>query len=172
MDLSTLALFPSNQRSISVDTHLGNPIRNLVALPVDAACVQRYELLRRRHARWKKRKEATGVYNCFGLLFASRRTAIYDDEEVTRALTEDGYRQVSLSEVRAGDIALYREADRKTLLHGGLVVRLDGIFDTAASSVPIVLSKWNDTCGEDEHHFRDVPWTDGTWTVEFWTDRP
>lgn len=89
-----------------------------------------------------------------------------------KVLREDGYRVVELADVRIGDLVLYRADSRGTLLHGGTVSRLERMVGGSATIVPWVLSKWNDHFGEDEHHFRDVPWETGSWSVEFWTDRP
>lgn len=160
------------ERSIRVDTHLGNPIKNVVAPPAGEKSARLYDGWRAKHgARWQHRRRACGRYNCWGHLFTSRRTAIYEDQEVARALREDGYRRIPEPDARPGDIVLYKSKDAG-LLHGGQVVRLERIVPGAAT-VPVILSKWNDTFGEDEHVLRDVPYCQDVEScdVEVWTDR-
>jgi hypothetical protein len=43
-------------------------------------------------------------YNCHGLTFASRRTRIYDVQQV---LAEDAYEHIPLNEVEPGDVIVY-----------------------------------------------------------------
>lgn len=77
---------------------------------------------------------ASPVYNCHGLTFASRRTAISDPADIARILGEDDYDEVAdLAQVRPGDIAVYySESDAE---HSGIVIENDG-------KIPKVLSKW------------------------------
>jgi hypothetical protein len=73
----------------------------------------------------------TGKFNCHGLTFASRRTAI-DGSVVEKILREDEYREVQLQDVKTGDIVVYRNG--ADVPHSGLVVR--GFPDIW------ILSKW------------------------------
>ena len=164
-------LLGPEKRSIRVDTHRGNPVRNEIAPNPGEAGTRRYGLLRKRYgSQWKNRKSACGVYNCFGMLFASRRTAIYDDDQVELILRDDGYRRVSAGEAVPGDIVLYRIASSGELRHGALVLRSDRLVGSSSAPVHFVLSKWNDSMGEDEHNVRSVAWDDVD-SIEFWTDR-
>lgn len=81
-------------------------------------------------------------YNCHGLTFAARRTAIEDSSEIQKILTEDDYDQVPLSVVQPGDIAIYRSAldDGGEIFHSGIVVRYDR--GSGLITVPWILSKW------------------------------
>jgi len=49
----------------------------------------------------------TKSYNCHGMTFATRRTAIEYAEEINKILDEDDYEEVAAKEVIVGDIALY-----------------------------------------------------------------
>ena len=121
------------------------------------------------------RKPATGVYNCFGMVFASRRTSVVDDIE--SVLREDGFRQLNTGEnPMTGDLACYR-AESAGLLHVAVVTRIDPIKDPSNQKLgrgPVfALSKWDDGCGEDEHNINHHAW-DPEWgiAIEFFTDRP
>ncbi len=75
-------------------------------------------------------------YNCHGLTFAGRRTAIERPEEVERIIREDGYVQVPRAEVLAGDVVLYYENGMPE--HSGIVT------EVLALGSMWVLSKWGD----------------------------
>lgn len=176
----------STEKSIRVDTHLGTAIPNVIAPQVDEVAKRKYSALRERYgANWINRKPATGVYNCFGMIFASRRTSIYDDENVAmiqRILDDDGYRCLSnRADVRTGDLVLYRDARSKQALHVAQVTRRQPLILTNELDVAdgggacYALSKWNDRSGEDEHHIEHHCWKDFDnldVLIEFWTDRP
>ena len=173
MPLGILIMLGSTERSIVVETHRGNRVENSIALPPGDVELRKYERLRSRHPQWRQRTPACGVYNCFGHLFASRRTAIRDDGEVEKVLRDDGHRKLAPSErVVAGDIVLYKNREDRRLLHGGQVSSIERLLG-GGSGVIRVLSKWDDTCGEDEHAIDDVPYpTYGIDHVaERWTER-
>ena len=119
------------------------------------------------------RKPACGVYNCAGLAWASRRTAIYDDVDWDLIFAEDGYRKLSAGENPfLGDLVVYREKDIG-YLHVGVIVecesRVGGLL------IPRVLSKWDDASGEYIHWFNDAPFyheKDYVVQLEYWSDRP
>jgi hypothetical protein len=76
-------------------------------------------------------------YNCHGLTFGSRRTAILEDSEVTHILQQDGYRVIPLSAVLPGDIAIYYAEDG-TIDHSAVVVSKPD----AITHIPFVYGKW------------------------------
>lgn len=156
-------------RRIVVQTRLGTSIDNVQAPTPDAHSVAVY--IRMRHGRmtWEQRKPALGIYNCFGHVWANRRTAIYEPSEIQTILREDGYRQLPDDELPvAGDIALYQDANRGTYLHVGEVVNVPREEEIQNLRI---LSKWNDSCGEDYHHPRDVPPQYEPYNLQYWTDR-
>ena len=89
-------------------------------------------------------------YNCHGLSFASRRTAIDQTREIKKIVEDDDYKEVSYSNVLPGDIAVYysKEGDAE---HSGIVVHVDEL------RVPIVLSKWG-CCHEVVHRVSQCPY--------------
>lgn len=83
------------------------------------------------------RSHPTGIYNCHGLVFASRRTGIDDSREILKILREDNYKEISRDEVLPGDIILYFAEDGD-IEHSGIVIsRPDSVLH-----IPKVYSKW------------------------------
>jgi hypothetical protein len=73
------------------------------------------------------------VYNCHGLTFAARRTAIFDPNVVKQILAQDDYIEVNYRDLIAGDIVVYyKDGDVE---HSGIVVEVTQVG-------PRVLSKW------------------------------
>ena len=166
-------LLGDTERRIALETRKGRAIRNTVAPePVEQAR-QRYAALRKKFGQyWINRKGPCGGYNCYGMVFATRRTAIYEDEQIPDILEDDGYRQIPEKDVRPGDIVLYRDRDPKLgLLHAALVMRRQEW--QGAIPVSFALSKWNDVCGEDGHNVRHHIWPRPGYDVvlEFWAER-
>lgn len=168
----------NTERSIVLQTRQGTSIPNSQSPhPPATKQVTDYERLRSQHgANWTQRKPATGTYNCFGLAFASRRTAIYRTGDVELLLKEDGYRRLEITDTpQPGDVLLYIDAEDRSIIHCAVVMeirRLEG-GGVPAGHIPWALSKWNDSYGEDLHHCRHVFfYKDCKWTLEIWTDRP
>ena len=157
-------------RGIAVDTRAGRAIRNMLGSEAGDRERRIYALIRERFGRtWTNRKPVCGFYNCYGMVFASRRTIIEDDTQIDDILRDDGFRPERESEVRCGDLVLYRERKDRTLLHVAVVMRRDPTLGTM-----FALSKWNSFSGEDEHHIRHHCWLEDAYDIEleFWTDRP
>jgi hypothetical protein len=163
-------------RRISLHTHLGNEIENEIAVhPVPQHAIDKFNRIAGQHPRWIHRKPPTGIYNCFGHVWASRRTAVYEkfDEAVLKVREDDGYRTVDWERETpaVGDIACYWESVNpyRDCSHVGLVV---SVQPQGKELPPVIwiLSKWDDTTGEvvheaSDHIFKGV-------RVEYWTDRP
>jgi hypothetical protein len=47
------------------------------------------------------------LYNCVGMVFASRR-AVIEIDHIYQILREDGYRAIRYNEILAGDVVLYK----------------------------------------------------------------
>ena len=102
-----------------------------------------------------KRRDASNIYNCHGMTFALRRTAILEERFVQQVLTDDGYREIMRKQAMPGDVVLYYNASG--LSHSGIVVFVDHSLKTPLIKV---MSKWG-RAGEfvhDEnvHPYRDV----------------
>lgn len=181
-----LLLRPPSARGIALQARDGWDIPNEVAPEPTEADFRKFDLLLKKFAgRWEVRKPPSGRYNCAGHVFANRRTALFGggggppfEELVGEVLKRDGYRRLGpavADPALVSDVVLYWMPDvsRRTLLHVGVVCELRkmvGVGDTPG--VPHVLSKWDGGSGECFHHFRHVPYDEGDYSVEFWTDRP
>jgi hypothetical protein len=160
--------------SIALETRLRRPVANSQPAAPDQRALQKFQRLCNAHDRWVRRKEPCGIYNCFGHVWASRRTAIYWDEEVAEILIDDGYVEIPEGEATFGDIALYFEPVSKMLLHAGIVNHIEALAGTTQAigkGVPWILSKLDPSSGEVLHHFRDPPYKADEYAVVFITDR-
>ena len=161
-------LLGDTEDSIQLETRQKSPIKNVIAPEPGADGRRKYALIRELHGEhWTNRKPACGVYNCYGMVFASRRTAIYEDAQIPMVLEEDGYRRVvDEGWVRPGDLVFYRMHAPDRLLHVAVILRRD-------LGALFALSKWNSIAGEDEHNIRHHCWSEmEPIELEFWTDRP
>ena len=167
-----LPFFGTRERKIALQTRLGTPIENMQTAEPHEQNIRMFGLISAKH-NWTLRKEACGMYNCFGLIWAARRTGIYDLKEIETILKDDGYRKLSEDEKPLyGDIALYLFPPPKVeIWHAGLVCELRGLIDLDIA-VPWVLSKFGPVYGEALHEAIDVPNPEEGCGLEFWTDRP
>jgi len=157
---------------IILQTRAGHCVKNSQSCDPDARILARYDMIRRPHSAWVNRKPACGVYNCFGLVWASRRTAIYEEQSILQILEEDGYRKLRMYEqTMQGDIVLYFRfsGEIRDTYHAAMILETE---QRRPNKVPLVLSKWNDACGEDIHEITDVPSSLKKCATEIWTDRP
>ena len=113
-----------------------------------------------------KVRSLSSVYNCMGMVFASRRTWV-DPEDLQTILEDDDYRQVDRSELNPGDIVVYRN-DRDEVTHVGIVYEVN-VNPREVTWEVVVLSQWGGD-GEYFHLDEDVHQDLGKPT-EYWTDR-
>jgi len=162
---------------IPLATRKKTPIPNAQAADPDYRAIQLDKLRLKQHKDWKLRKPISGLYNCYGHVWASRRTAIYDNFIIDIILHEDGYRKIQDDEpLQWGDLILYYCSVSRHLLHVGVVQEFESLYVANTSMVgkpvPRILSKWNDSSSEVLHHEKDVPWKESDYSYIFWTDRP
>lgn len=99
---------------------------------------------------------ASAIYNCYGLAFAARRSAIVDEDDVVAILEDDQYRKLPWDPNAwlPGDIVIYRNGDG-AIVHAGVVVNKS--VDLLQGDVTIyVLSAWGGH-GEYLHPIDEVP---------------
>jgi hypothetical protein len=163
-----LKLLRQGPASLALQTRKGQDIINDVALPPQPHQLAKYDRFRQQHQRWRPRRTCCGTYNCYGHVFAARRTAIYEDNEVSKILADDGYKKINHATAHVGDIAIYRA--KHGFVHAAQIVEIERP-DPVTQLRPIwALSKWDDGSGEDCHLLNDVPFFhDGE--IEIWTDR-
>lgn len=134
--MSGLILAGQQQRaSIVVQTRCGTPVDNVqeANLTLFYQAQSRQQMTRHAGPGVVFRINESGYYNCHGLTFAARRTAIPDPQEVAKIIREDGYKAVLRSDVVVGDIALYMSKD--DIEHSATVVAVENLHVR-------VLSKW------------------------------
>jgi len=81
----------------------------------------------------------TGMYNCHGMTFASRRTGI--NTISMQLITEDDFIQIADNEVLPGDVVLYIN-DLGEIEHTGFITSVD--LPNRSKFTTMVLSKWGD----------------------------
>ncbi len=117
-------------------------------------------------------RSATGIYNCMGLVLASRRTWVYPDGvsrgQLRTVLEEDGYRRLAgPAEVQIGDVVLYHRGEE--ISHIAVVIEIHPVVATASWQITVV-SQWG-ADGEYIHPLEDVPQDRLGAPSEYWTDR-
>jgi hypothetical protein len=153
-----VALLGNTESSIALSTRKGAPIENLVELAPGEREIGIFRRYTEKHgANWEPRRAATGVYNCAGLVWASRRTSILDPGEWDKIISDDGYKWLPEGQLPvAGDIAVYVDQDNDEIYHVARVAFLrPGIV--GGKKIPWAISKWNSTSGESIHSVYDVP---------------
>lgn len=159
---------PAVPRRLPLAARDGWPIPNEIGYdwnPVQVRAIVQDWQQRRPCARLRS---ISGIYNCLGMVFASRRTFI-DDMTLLRAIfLHDGYRQVGPPpEAVTGDVVVYRNHASKEPTHVGIIM-VEPNVSTAAFDVT-VLSKWGHY-GEYLHPLDCVPDAYGA-VSEYWTER-
>ncbi len=102
----------------------------------------------------------SALYNCHGMTFASRRTAIHSEVAVELILQDDGYREIRQSNALPGDVVLYYEQSgrNRSLTHSGVIVGVERIGSIITLRV---VSKWG-SGGEYVHDLSVHPYPTST----------
>ena len=112
-------------------------------------------------------RSLSNVYNCMGMVFASRRTWI-EPEHLETILEDDEYQPVpNEGELRPGDVVVYRDHE-DYISHVGIVAEVRPNIREATREI-FVLSQWGQD-GEYFHLAEDVNPLLGR-PAEYWTDR-
>lgn len=119
-----------------------------------------------RHHPTARVRSLSSLYNCVGMVFASRRTEIHA-QYVRMILEDDGYQQVERSEVHLGDVVVYTD-EPGDVSHVGVVAELRSEARTGDVEIT-VMSQWGHD-GEYVHREDDVNQYLGA-PAEYWTDR-
>jgi len=157
---------PLPDTAIIVQTTAGTDIPNSQSHEYSPFELAQFSDLRKSYPQVHYLSEPSPIYNCHGLIFASRRTAISQDAAVSTCLSEDGYTAVPREKVEPGDLALYY-ATNGDIEHSALVLSAPD----PKLGIPQVLSKWGrfaevahwlHVCPYDSAHvrfFRLTKWT-------------
>lgn len=116
-------------------------------------------------------RSLSATYNCYGLVFANRRTVIPFPEDVQLLLDDDGYQRITeRSKVSVGDVIVYRSNPDTEIKHAGIIVEVNPRpvgqrieFDF------MILSQWGFD-GEYFHRESQVPERYGKHT-EYYSER-
>lgn len=159
---------PQDRLSIPLATRQGTFIPNLRKQEQSPETLIAYIDLWKEKLPSARLRSSTAVYNCVGLVFASRRTWV-DTDILLTILEEDGYyRLAGLPDAEIGDLVIYRESHGNTITHIGIIAERQP--DVCFGEWKItVISKWGGA-GEYIHSLRDVPTAYGE-LVEFWSER-
>ena len=88
-----------------------------------------------------KTRSLSNTYNCYGLVFAARRTWV-DEGEIEKILDDDGYKLVKdRASVRIGDVITYRKREGYPVLHVGIIWEIRSNLE-AGDLKFVVLSQW------------------------------
>jgi hypothetical protein len=167
-------LLGDTRSSIVLQTRLGNPIENSIeAEPGEHGRRKFQRLIDKFGARWEVRCSARGRYNCAGLVFANRRTSIFNPILYTKILEDDGYRVVSDAKLlMPGDIIAYVDKELNEIIHVAIILKLERGITDSSPPIPWALSKWDSVCGEVIHNIYNTPYELTVTQIVFWTDRP
>ena len=169
------ALSPARVWTIPLSTHIGTDIKNETCSPSVEMGERRKAIEEKMSVKLKYRQVRPPIagYNCFGLVFALRRTAIYDFD-IDRIVSEDGYCRVDdPNEIHTGDVVLYR--DDNVPIHVALVTHREDVLiwdgSSGGSQAWKVVSKFDDCSGEYEHRIDDFRWNHCSLTWEVYRAR-
>ncbi len=146
---------PNDPRSLKLETRQRRWVHNVVRMePTRDEMLLREQSVRAicPNARLVS---ASAVYNCYGLAFAARRSAIVDENDVEHILEDDGYRELPWDPNAwlPGDVVIYRNRTN-AIVHAGVIARKEVSLDTGNVDVT-VLSAWGEE-GEYMHPIDEV----------------
>jgi hypothetical protein len=127
-------------RRLALEATDATPIENEIgASEISAFELNQHRMLDQQYGHpVQARTDPSLVFNCHGLVFASRRTWIVNPKQVTALLPKDGYSRVQQSEVMPGDLILYFDEYYEPT-HSGIVL----VAPSAANLyIPTIYSKW------------------------------
>jgi hypothetical protein len=83
------------------------------------------------------RSGPTPIYNCHGLVFASRRTGIFDNSSIRQIFEDDRYREIKKEDALPGDIVIY--FNKGDIEHSAIIINAPS---ESLLKIPLVYSKW------------------------------
>lgn len=161
---------PRDSRAIQLATRLDTWIPNARQLPLPPQRMEAAVAMIHAEVASACERARESTYNCLGMVFASRRTAI-EPEHFELIASDDGYSPiVDDALAKVGDIVAYNTTDG-VLLHTALIV--DVARNVREAKIMIrVLSQFGYD-GEYEHDVDDVPayFKELGFTRTIWTER-
>jgi hypothetical protein len=132
-------------KSIIIQTRKGNNIQNFQNPEISVTNQNQFNRIETKYEKATRRTEPTGLYNCHGFTFASKRCFVEQADQISMILEDDEYQEVELKKVLPGDIVIYfSDGDAE---HSGIVIgKSEPPF-----YVPLVISKWS--CHSEFIHY-------------------
>jgi len=160
---------PHDRRALPLSTRKGNHIPNEIRPEAPPARMKAARDLVMKRFPNNEERSLTQIYNCMGLVFASRRSWI-DIDSLPVILQDDEYHLVSdLKDARIGDLVVYGNGGNSGAAHIGMIVRKEPNLQKASWNIK-VMSQWG-ADGEYLHAMEDVPTETFGAPMQFWTDR-
>lgn len=135
---------------IRIETSTGKGINNNHLHDIGMEGLNLHRQLCKSHPDAIPRTRPSGIYNCHGLTFASRRARIFEATQINIIIQEDKYVEVHKNKALPGDIVLYI-ADDGDISHSGIVLENDPELVS-----PKICSMWG-FAGEFIHGLWDCP---------------
>jgi len=149
------------EAKITTQTRKGNDIENNQLPLIELSDLWQAESFKKRYCSAQFRTSPCNFYNCHGLTFASRRTRVYNPNEIQKILHEDNCSEISKISLMEGDIIIYyKDGDSH---HSGIVLKVEKL---GSSIIPIILSKWG-SLQEVIHRENYCPYYEGS-TIKYY----
>ena len=143
----------SSETTIVLQTRQGNAIPNSQSHEITPSETTQFRDCEKTHPYAKFRSPPNPIYNCHGLVFASKRTGIHRSDVFQTILDDDGYTEIEREDVLPGDVALYYNEDGD-IEHSAIVTS----EPDKNLKIPQVVSKWG-RYKEAVHAANDCPYT-------------
>lgn len=140
---------------IRIETSTGKGINNNHLHGIEMRGLNLQRQLCKEHPNTKVRTQPSGIYNCHGLTFASRRARIFESSQVNLIIQEDKYDEIQKKDTLPGDVVLYISNDGD-ISHSGIVLENNPMLVS-----PMICSMWG-FAGEFIHGLYDCPKIYGT----------
>jgi len=139
------------EESIILQTRKRTNITNFQSKEISQVNRNYFNKIEKKHPRAEKRSNPSGLYNCHGMVFASKRCFIENPSDILIILSDDEYKEISIDQVLPGDVVIYFSGG--DVEHSGIVIEKP----KPPLYVPRVISKW--AChAEFIHYFNDCPY--------------
>ena len=150
-------------------TRQGNKIPNRQRHEASPVQLRAWTKLIEDQCRRAQLRSSVCIYNCVGMVFASRRTWI-DIDHIRWIFLEDGYHSFSeLGNSKPGDLVLYKDTLTKEDVHVGMIIGDKLLLEGSSQSETWVISQFGKH-GEWIHPLEHVP-PNYKGGIELWTDR-
>lgn len=155
---------PTDNRALPLYTKKRNWIRNVFQKPeIPRQGLKDLERQVHEGCPGVRTRSLSATYNCYGMVFAVRRTYIKDDVDAQMILDDDEFNTVrDMKDVRPGDLIVYRDAPKDKINHIGLVTKIAPRVGADPGWDIEILSQWGET-GEYFHRPEQVPAVYGTY---------